>query len=198
MELGSLRDLYVEELKDLYNAEAQLVKTLPKLAKAADNEGLRRAFEQHLEKTKGHAQRIEQIFEALDESPKGKRCVGMEGLIEEGSEMLEKDADPNTLDAALILAAQKVEHYEIVGYGSLCAYAKTLGEQEALDLLTQTLDEEKQADEELTGLAEGIVNMEAAQSNGGNGDGTDRMTRSRPAAPRRQASSSGRKGGKRK
>jgi ferritin-like metal-binding protein YciE len=201
MELGSLRDLFVEELKDLYSAESQLVKAIPKLAKAAENEDLRHAFEQHLEKTKGHAQRIEQIFERLDKSPKGKRCVGMEGLIEEGSEMLEKDADPNTLDAALILAAQKVEHYEIASYGSVCAYAETLGERQAFDLLTQTLEEEKQADETLTGLAQGIVNVQASQGNGGNGQQAKAMVRSdrgsRPIA-RRQTGPSARRTTRRK
>ncbi len=123
-----LKELYIDELKDLYNAENQLVKALPKLAKAANSDELRQGFEEHLEQTKGHVQRLEQIFEMLDESPKGKKCKGMEGLIAEGSEAMEEDYEGSLLDAALIGAAQRVEHYEIAGYGTVRSMAETLGE----------------------------------------------------------------------
>jgi ferritin-like metal-binding protein YciE len=151
-----LKELYIDELKDLYSAENQLVKALPKMAKGASSDELRQGFEDHLEQTKGHVQRLEQIFEALGESPKGKKCKGMEGLIEEGSEALEEDYEGNILDAALIGAAQRVEHYEIAGYGTVRAMAETLGETEHVELLTQTLDEEKETDEKLTSLADEI------------------------------------------
>jgi len=149
-----LKELYIDELKDLYSAENQLVKALPKMAKGAASDELRKGFEEHLQQTKGHVQRLEQIFEALGESPKGKKCKGMEGLIEEGSEVLEEDYEGNILDAALIGAAQRVEHYEIAGYGTVRAMAESLGETAHVTLLTQTLDEEKETDEKLTELAE--------------------------------------------
>jgi ferritin-like metal-binding protein YciE len=151
-----LKELYIDELKDLYNAENQLVKALPKMAKAASSEELRSGFEEHLEQTKGHVQRLEQIFEALGESPKGKKCKGMEGLIEEGSEMIDEDFEGNVKDSGLIGAAQRVEHYEIAGYGTVRALAETLGESEHVSLLEQTLEEEKETDEKLTKLAEQI------------------------------------------
>jgi len=151
-----LKELYIDELKDLYSAENQLVKALPKMAKGAASDELREGFEEHLEQTKGHVQRLEQIFEALGENPKGKKCKGMEGLIVEGSEVMEEDYEGNVLDAALIGAAQRVEHYEIAGYGTVRAMAESLGESEHVDLLTQTLDEEKETDEKLTALAEEI------------------------------------------
>jgi ferritin-like metal-binding protein YciE len=158
-----LNDLYIDELKDLYSAETQLVKALPKMAKGAASDELRKGFEEHLEQTKGHVQRLEQIFEALGESPKGKKCKGMEGLIEEGSEVLEEDYEGNILDAALIGAAQRVEHYEIAGYGTVRAMAESLGESEHVTLLTETLDEEKEADEKLTQLAEEINSAGTSQ-----------------------------------
>ena len=160
-----LRELYIDELKDLYSAENQLVKALPKMAKGADSEELRQGFEEHLEQTKGHVQRLEQIFESLRESPKGKKCKGMEGLIEEGKEMMEEDLDGEAKDAGLISAAQRVEHYEIAAYGCVRTYAKILGEEEAASLLEQTLEEEKETDQKLTELAENI-NLEAAGSGG--------------------------------
>jgi len=141
-----LKELYVDELKDLYNAENQLVKALPKAAKAASSEELRAGFEEHLEQTKSHVQRLEQIFEMLDESPKGKKCKGMEGLIEEGSEIMEEDFEGALLDAALIGAAQRVEHYEIAAYGTVRAFAEELGESEHASLLAETLEEEKETD----------------------------------------------------
>jgi ferritin-like metal-binding protein YciE len=159
-----LKDLYIDELKDLYSAENQLVKALPKMAKAATSEDLRAGFEKHLEQTKGHVQRLETIFEQLGESPKGKKCKGMEGLIEEGSEAIEEH-DGAVLDAALIGAAQRVEHYEMAGYGTVIAFAEELGESKHVSLLNETLEEEKATDETLTGLA-GDIN---AQANHGEG-----------------------------
>jgi ferritin-like metal-binding protein YciE len=155
-----LKELFIEELKDLYNAENQLVKALPKMAKAASSEELRDGFTEHLEQTKGHVQRLEQIFQTLGESPKGKKCKGMEGLVEEGSEVMEEDFEGSLMDAALIGAAQRVEHYEIAAYGTVCAFAEELGNTEAASLLNETLEEEKETDEKLTKLAEQI-NAEA-------------------------------------
>jgi ferritin-like metal-binding protein YciE len=155
-----LKELYVDELKDLYNAETQLVKALPKMAKAASSEELRQGFEEHLEQTKGHVQRLEKIFQALGENPKGKKCMGMEGLVKEGGEVMEEDFEGAVMDAALIGAAQRVEHYEIAGYGTVCAFAQILGESEHVSLLKQTLDEEKDTDQKLTALA-GEINSEA-------------------------------------
>jgi ferritin-like metal-binding protein YciE len=156
----TLQELYVDELKDIYNAENQLVKALPKLAKAAASDELRDGFEEHLEQTKEHVARLEQIFEMLDESPKGKKCAGMEGLVEEGSEVLKEDLEGAVLDAALIGAAQRVEHYEIAAYGTVIAFAETLGENDHVSLLVATLSEEKETDEKLTELAKQI-NQEA-------------------------------------
>jgi ferritin-like metal-binding protein YciE len=169
MHLDSLRELYVDELKDLYSAENQLVKALPKMAKGATSAELRGGFLEHLEQTKVHVERLEQIFEALGMSPKGKKCKGMEGLIEEGKELLEEDAEPDVLDAGLISAAQRVEHYEMAGYGCVRTYARLLGEEEAAELLQQTLDEEGETDKKLTQLAEAI-NVEAAEADGEDSD----------------------------
>jgi ferritin-like metal-binding protein YciE len=153
----------VDELKDLYSAENQLVKALPKMAKAASSDELRQGFEEHLEQTKEHVQRLEKIFQAIGESPKGKKCKGMEGLIEEGSEAMEEDYEGNVKDAALIGAAQRVEHYEIAGYGTVRSMAETLGEDDHVSLLEETLEEEKATDEKLTELAEQI-NTQANES----------------------------------
>ena len=160
MKIQNLRDLWVDELKDLYHAENQILKALPKMAKAAVDEELRTAFEEHLEQTRGHVDRLEKVFELIDEAPKGKRCKGMEGIIAEGKEMLEMDLPEPVGDAALIAAAQRVEHYEIAAYGTVRTYAEILGESEAMDLLEETLNEEKETDERLTGIAE-TVNPEA-------------------------------------
>lgn len=160
--ITTLRDVYIEQLKDLYSAETQLIKALPKMAKAAASEDLASGFEEHLEQTKGHAVRLEQIFEELDEKPTGKKCKAMAGLIEEGAEAIEENASPAAKDALLIAAAQRVEHYEIAGYGTVKTYANLLGEEEAAKLLEQTLEEESETDEKLTELAEGI-NAEAEQ-----------------------------------
>jgi ferritin-like metal-binding protein YciE len=161
MEIDSLQKLYIEELKDLYSAEKQLVQALPRMAKKASNPQLRAAFEEHLEVTKKQVERLDQIFERLERSPRGKKCKGMEGLIEEGKEMMQEDMDPEVLDAALISAAQKVEHYEIAGYGTVRTYARLLGEEGDARLLQKTLDEEGEADKKLTQLAESSVNVEA-------------------------------------
>ena len=157
-----LKVLYIDELKDIYNAENQLVKALPKMAKAASSEELKKGFLEHLEQTKGHVQRLEKVFQALDESPKGKKCKGMEGLIEEGSEAMEEDFEGAVMDAALIGAAQRVEHYEIAAYGTAIAFAKALGESQAADILGETLDQEKETDEKLTELSE-IINAQAIE-----------------------------------
>ena len=162
MKIESLRDLYVEQLKDLYNAEQQLIKALPKMAKAASSEELRAAFESHLEETRQHAQRIETIFEQMGEKARGKKCKAMEGLVAEGGEVIEEDMENSIKDAALIAAAQRVEHYEIAGYGCVRAYATKLGDENAATLLSQTLDEEKEADETLNGIAEEL-NLEVPQ-----------------------------------
>ena len=161
MSLESLHDLYVEELKDLYSAENQLVKALPRMAKAASHPDLQAAFEEHLEVTRGQVERLEQVFEELGEKPKGKKCVAMEGLIEEAKKLLEEDAEPAVLDAALICAAQKVEHYEIASYGCVRTFARLLGYEEAERLLQETLDEEGEADKKLNELAETAINLEA-------------------------------------
>lgn len=162
MEANRLKHLYVEELKDLYSAENQLVKALPKMAKASTSLDLRAGFEGHLEQTKEHVARLERIFKALGEDPKGKKCKGMEGLIKEGGEMIEENPAPEELDAGLISAAQRVEHYEIAGYGCVSTYAKLLGEDQAESLLRETLEEEKETDQKLTELA-GDINLKAAE-----------------------------------
>ena len=162
MEANSLKELYVDELRDLYDAEQQITKALPKMVDAASSDELQSALNEHLEITKQQAQRLEQIFENLGEKAKGKKCKGMEGLIKEGSEVIEENEDDQVRDAAIISAAQKVEHYEMAGYGTVRTYASLLGEDDAADLLQQTLDEEKEADEKLTQLAEQI-NVEAAK-----------------------------------
>ena len=163
MEMNRLKHLYIEELRDLYSAETQLVKALPKMANAASSKDLRAGFEEHLGQTKEHVARLEKILKALGESAKGKKCKGMEGLIKEGSEMIEEDPVPEELDAGLISAAQRVEHYEIAGYGCVSTYAKLLGEDEAASILKLTLEEEKETDKKLTQLA-GSINLEAVES----------------------------------
>ena len=160
MKLESLHDLFVDELKDLYNAETQLTKALPKMAKAAASEELRTAFEDHLKETEHQVERLETIFKELEASPKGKKCKAMAGLIQEGSEMIEADGPDAVKDAALIAAAQRVEHYEMAGYGTVRTYAQLLGFDEAANLLQETLDEEAAADEKLNELAKNI-NVEA-------------------------------------
>jgi ferritin-like metal-binding protein YciE len=151
----------VEELKDLYSAENQITKALPKMIKAASHNELRQAFTRHLQETEVHVQRIEQVCDELGVSPKGKKCVGMEGLLKEGSELIKEKSEPDVLDAGLIAAAQRVEHYEIAGYGCLRTYARQLGYQSQAELLQATLDEEGNADKVLTEIAESSINIEA-------------------------------------
>lgn len=160
----NLQQLYIDELKDLYSAETQLVAALPKMAKAASSPELQQAFQTHLIETEGHVQRLEQIFAELDRKPKGKKCKGMAGLIEEGSELIKEksEMEPEVLDAGLIGAAQRVEHYEIAAYGTVCAFAKQLGYEQAAQLLQQTLDEEYATDKTLTELAVTGLNAAAA------------------------------------
>lgn len=161
MKLDTLKKLYVEELRDVYNAENQLLKALPKMAKGASSDELKQAFETHLEQTKEHVERLDEIFEALGEKASGKTCKAMQGLIEEGSEMLKEEGEESVIDAGLIGAAQRVEHYEIAAYGTLKTFAELLGEEDAVELLRQTLDEEGETDKLLTDLAEEIVNPQA-------------------------------------
>jgi ferritin-like metal-binding protein YciE len=161
MKLDTLEQLYISELRDLYSAENQLLNALPKMAKGASSPELKDAFEKHLEQTKGHVERLEQIFQHLDENPKGKICHAMKGLIEEGSEILKEDGEDSVLDAGIIVAAQKVEHYEIASYGSVRTFANLLNQDEPTRLLQSTLDEESETNEILNGLAESIVNPEA-------------------------------------
>ena len=161
MKLDTLKTLYIDELRDLYNAENQLIKALPKMAKAASSEELQDAFEKHLEQTKTHVKRLEEVFEEIDEKPKGKTCKAMKGLIEEGSEILHEDGEESVIDAGIIVAAQKVEHYEIASYGSVRTFAQLLGKDSSAELLQTTLDEESEANELLNKLAEDIVNPEA-------------------------------------
>ena len=161
MKLDSLEPLFVEELRDIYNAENQLLKALPKMAKGANSPELKRAFEEHLEQTREQVERLDEIFEKLGKNAKGKTCKAMKGLIEEGSEMMEEDGEDSVMDAAIIAGAQKIEHYEIASYGTVRAWAEQLGNEDAVDLLQQTLDEESEANEKLTELAESSVNVEA-------------------------------------
>jgi len=161
MELETLRDLYIHELKDLHSAEKQLTKALPKMAKAATNEDLAAGFEEHLAQTEEHVNRLEKILESHDESTRGPKCKGMEGLIEEGKEMIEEDGDHDVRDAGLISAAQRVEHYEIAGYGCARTYAEVLGDRNGADLLEKTLEEEAATDKKLTELAKTLINLQA-------------------------------------
>lgn len=167
MKTGTLEDLLTDELKDLYSAENQIIKALPKMAKTAQSQELRMAFEQHLEQTKQQARRLEQACEELGVSPKGKKCVGMEGLIEEGKEIMKEELDMDTIDAGLIGAAQKVEHYEMAAYGTASAHARQLGFNSVASILDKTLAEEKTTDEKLTKLAENMINVQAAMQDAG-------------------------------
>jgi len=161
MELNTLKKLYIKELKDLFSAESQIIKALPKMVKAATNEDLSAGFEEHLEQTKEHADRLEKILKSHDETTRGTKCHGMEGVLQEGAEMIKEEADDEVRDAGLISAAQRVEHYEIAGYGCVLAYAKLIGDDDGAELLQQTLDEEKETDEKLTDLAEAVINVSA-------------------------------------
>lgn len=160
MKVETLRELFIDELQDLHSAEQQITKALPKLIKASHNPQLKQAFEHHLEETKNHVTRIEQIFKHVKESPKGKTCEGMKGLLKEGEDRISDGGEAEVLDAGIISAAQRVEHYEIAAYGSARTYADLLGDQEAVRLLNQTLEEEKAADSKLNQIAK-TVNVEA-------------------------------------
>src|SRR3954470_6119043 len=161
---NTLHDAFVDELRDSYDAEKQLTKALTKLAKAASNPKLREAFESHLQETQGHIERLEQVFESLDEKVRGKHCDGIAGIIEEGKSIMEEDFDDTTMDACLIAAGQRAEHYEMAAYGTLVAWAEAMGHADAAELLQQTLDEEKATDKKLSGLAEGGINQSAADA----------------------------------
>jgi ferritin-like metal-binding protein YciE len=163
-EAETLHDAFLDELRDSYDAEKQLTKALPKLAKAASSPKLREAFEKHLEETQGHVQRLEQVFETLDERVRGKHCDGIAGIIEEGKAIMEESFDDVAMDACLIAAGQRAEHYEMAAYGTLVAWAQAMGHTEAARLLQQTLDEEKAADKKLSSLAEGGINQSAADA----------------------------------
>lgn len=159
--LSDLQDLMVEQLRDLYNAESQLIKALPKMARKASNEELKQAFEEHLEQTEEHVNRLSKVFESLGEKAKGKTCYAMKGLIEEAQETMKEDMEPEVLDAALIAAAQRVEHYEIAGYGTVRTFAEMIGNTQAAEMLQQTLDEEGETDQRLSELAISTINVEA-------------------------------------
>ena len=167
MPLNNLQDLYIDELKDLYSAEHQLLKALPKMAKAASSPELKNAFNTHLQQTRRQVERLDRIFRNLGKTPRGKKCIGMQGLIEEGSELLKEKAEPAVKDAGLISAAQRVEHYEMAGYGSVRTYAHMLGFDDAARALQETLDEEGDTDHKLTQLAETMINPEAEEGRDG-------------------------------
>ena len=188
MSAENLREALVEEIRDLYNAEKQLVKALPKMAKGAESDELREAFESHLEETEGQVTRLERVFELLDEKARGKHCAGMAGIVEEGSEKLQEDIEGSVLDAVLIAAAQKVEHYEIGAYGTAIAWAEALGLNEVVEVLNETLEEEKAADEKLSALAEAGINQAATQ---GESDTDDMEEEEEDASTR----ATGRRGG---
>jgi ferritin-like metal-binding protein YciE len=162
MELNNLKDLYVHELKDLYSAEKQLIKAIPKMEKAAKNKELANGLQEHLEQTKEHAQRLERVLTGLGQTTKGPKCQGMAGIVAEGAEMIEEEGDDEVKDAGLIAAAQRVEHYEMAGYGTTRTYAELLGDKEGAELLTQTFEEEKETDQKLTKLAKSAINVSAA------------------------------------
>jgi ferritin-like metal-binding protein YciE len=190
MEMSNLQDLLVDNLKDLYSAEQQLLKALPKVAKKVENEELREAITMHVKETEEHARRLEQIFQKLGDKPTGKKCKGMEGLIEENKELMGEDADPDVLDAGLIVGSQKIEHYEIAGYGSAVTFAKLLGDEESARLLAQTLDEEERTDKKLTAIAESAINLEAASGADESMTRSSGRSRSRSNGGGRRSSSS--------
>jgi ferritin-like metal-binding protein YciE len=182
---GTLHDAFLDELRDTYDAERQITKALPKMIKAATSDELRTAFESHLEETRGQVERLEQIFELLDEKVRGKHCDGMAGIIEEGKNVMGEEFDETTMDACLIASAQRVEHYEMAAYGTLVAWARDMGHNDAAELLEQTLEEEKAADEKLTAIAEGGINQEAARA--AHPEQTESAAPARPAAKKTMA-----------
>ena len=189
-ETGTLHDAFLDELRDAYDAEKQLTKALPKMAKAATSEVLRDAFEAHLEETRGHVERLEQVMEGLGEKVRGKHCDGIEGIIEEGKSVMEEDFDDTTMDACLIAAGQRAEHYEMAAYGTLVAWAKAMGHSDAAELLQSTLDEEKAADEKLTSLAESGINQSAADATGEQDEEDEEEPAAAAAGPKKSAQGS--------
>ena len=187
--MGTLHDAFIDELRDTYDAEKQLTKALPKLAKSAHSPDLRSAFEAHLTETQGHVERLEEVFQTIDEKARGKHCDGIAGIIEEGKSIMEEDFDETTMDACLIAAGQRAEHYEMAAYGTLIAWARAMGHTEAADLLQETLDEEKAADEKLSALAEGGINQEAAEAAHPTGDEEDSKS---SVTPRKKGSTAAR------
>jgi ferritin-like metal-binding protein YciE len=187
---GTLHDAFIEELRDAYDAEKQLTKALPKMAKAASSPELRDAFQVHLEETRGQVERLEEVFASLDEKVKGKHCDGIAGIIEEGKSVMEEDFDDVTMDACLIAGAQRAEHYEMAAYGTLVAWARAMGHEEAAVLLQETLDEEKAADEKLSSLAEGGINQDAAEAAHPEEEEEEEEDIAVPAAARQKASKS--------
>ena len=185
----SLQDAFIDELRDTYDAEKQLMKALPKLARAATSDDLREAFESHLEETRGQVSRLEEVFLTIGEKTRGKHCDGIAGIIEEGASIMEEDFDESTMDACLIAAGQRAEHYEMAAYGTLVAWAKSLGHDDAAALLEQTLAEEKAADKKLSGLAEGGINQDAANASDDE-TALDRAS-AKPHAGARKASEAG-------
>jgi len=184
VDTGTLHNAFIDELRDSYDAERQLTRALAKLAKASTSPKLREAFETHLEETQGHVERLERVFESLEERARGKHCDGIAGIIEEGKSVMEEDFDGMTLDACLIAAGQRAEHYEMAAYGTLVAWARAMGHTEAAELLQETLDEEKAADQKLSSLAEGGINQGAADGAHGETD-ADESEPARPGAGRK-------------
>jgi ferritin-like metal-binding protein YciE len=190
-EAGTLQDAFISELRDTYDAEKQLIKALPGLAKAASDPALREAFESHLEETRGQVDRLEQVFESLDQKPRGKHCDGIAGIIEEGKSIMEEDFDETTMDACLIAAGQRAEHYEMAAYGTLVAWAQAMGHTDAAELLQETLDEEKAADEKLSALAEGGINQTAADATSMADEDADSEEEEEDVAPMTRSASAG-------
>jgi len=184
----TLHDAFVDELRDAYDAEKQILKALPKMAKAASSEDLRAAFETHLEETRGQVERLESAFASIEEKPRGKHCDGVAGIIEEGKSTMGEDFDEMTMDAALVASAQRVEHYEMAMYGTLVAWARVMGNEEAAELLQENLDEEKATDEKLTEIAEGGINETAAA--GAHGEEEEESEAADAESPRARRSSS--------
>ena len=199
-ESGTLHDAFLDELRDAYDAEKQLLKALPKMAKKATSKNLTAAFEAHLEETRGHVDRLEQVFAALGEKVRGKHCDGIAGIIEEGKSVMEEDFDGETMDACLIAGGQRAEHYEMAAYGTLVAWAKVMSHTEAADLLEEILEEEKAADEKLTALAEGGINQAAADEAHPAEDGEKRDEAEKPtrrATTKKKAASKAKAGSRR-
>lgn len=197
-ESGTLHDAFLDELRDAYDAEKQLLKALPKMAKKATSEDLTAAFEAHLEETRGHVDKLEQIFGALGEKVRGKHCEGIAGIIEEGKSVMEEDFDGETMDACLIAGGQRAEHYEMAAYGTLVAWAKVMGHTEAADLFEEILEEEKAADEKLTALAEGGINQAAADEPAEDGEeGVEDEKPTRRATTKKKAASKAKAGSRR-